>query len=124
MKRKYFLQSVLGAGAFLGLPFNSLGTDSSTIQDLINNTKRDTDGSMFDFTTNKINKIRVGIIGLGNRGNTLLEMFQYLVANNHAEIIALSDITEKKVNSASEKLSVWQRKKAKVEMKQQPSYKN
>ena len=33
----------------------------------------------------------VGIIGLGNRGNTLIEMFQYLVENEMAEIIALSD---------------------------------
>lgn len=56
MKRKALLQSVLEAGVFLGLPFNSLGTDSSIIQDLINNTKKDTDGSMFNFTTNKIIK--------------------------------------------------------------------
>ncbi|MAW20979.1 MAG: acetylgalactosaminidase [Flavobacteriales bacterium] len=114
MKRKEFLQSIIGASAFLGLPFKTLGAENNSIQDLINNTKRDTDGSMFGFTTDKINKIRVGIIGLGNRGNTLLEMFQYLVEKNHAEIIALSDITEKKVRLASEKLSIWQKKKATI----------
>ena len=41
MKRKHFLQSVLGASAFLGLPFTAFGKDSTTIQELINNTKRD-----------------------------------------------------------------------------------
>jgi len=123
MKRKDFLQSVLGASAFLGLPFRTLGADNTSIHDLLNNTKRNTDGSMFGFNTNKIKKIRVGIIGLGNRGNTLLEMFQYLVENNHAEIIALSDITAKKVNSASEKLSIWQNKKAKLYYKTDSDWK-
>ena len=36
-------------------------------------------GNMFGFSTNEINKVKVGIIGLGNRGNVLLQMFQYLV---------------------------------------------
>ncbi|MFT4902538.1 MAG: putative dehydrogenase [Thalassomonas sp.] len=111
MKRKHFLQSVLGASAFLGLPFTALGNDSTTIQELINNTKRDVKGTMFGFSTDPISKVRVGIIGLGNRGNTLLEMFQYLVENEMAEIIALSDISEEKVNKAAEKLAVWQSKK-------------
>ena len=112
MKRKHFLQSVLGASAFLGLPFTALGNDNTTtIQELINNTKRDVKGSMFGFATEPISKVRVGIIGLGNRGNTLLEMFQYLLENEMAEVIALSDISEEKVTKAAEKLAVWQSKK-------------
>ena len=112
MKRKHFLQSILGASAFLGIPMNTLTANSNTIQKLINNTKKEINGSMFGFSDNPIEKVRVGIIGLGNRGNVLLEMFEYLIKNNHAEIIALSDISEKKVSSASEKLSLWQDKKA------------
>ncbi|MBT5353709.1 MAG: hypothetical protein HOL56_01300, partial [Flavobacteriales bacterium] len=103
MKRKHFLKSVIGASAFLGIPFNSFSSEEDSVQELINNTKKDVDGSMFGFSCSPIKKVRVGIIGLGNRGNTLLEMFQYLHENNHTEIIAISDITEKKVNSASEK---------------------
>ena len=106
MKRKDFLQSVLGASVFLGLPFKTLNAEKNSIQDLINNTKKNTTGNMMGFKTNKIKKVRVGIIGLGNRGNTLLEMFKYLVQKNHAEIIALSDISLKKVESASKKLSL------------------
>jgi predicted dehydrogenase len=111
LKRKHFLQSVLGASAFLGLPFTALGEDSTSIQELINNTKRDVKGTMFGFAADPISKVRVGIIGLGNRGNTLLEMFQYLVENEMAEVIALSDISEEKVTKAAEKLAVWQSKK-------------
>ena len=87
MKRKHFIQSVLGASAFLGLPFTALGNDSTTIQELINTTKRDVKGTMFGFSTDPISKVRVGIIGLGNRGNTF--------------------ISEEKVNKAAEKLAVW-----------------
>ena len=123
MKRKDFLQSVLGASAFLGLPFTTLGVDSTTIQDLINNTKRDVKGSMFGFATDPIHKVRVGIIGLGNRGNTLLEMFQYLVENEMAEIIALSDISEEKINKAAEKLAIWQSKKAAIYYKSETEWK-
>ncbi len=110
MQRKDFLQSLIGASAFLGLPYTSLGENTS-VQELINNTKRAVNGSMFGFSADPIKKVRVGIIGLGNRGNTLLEMFQYLVENEMAEIIALSDISEEKVNKAAEKLSLWQSEK-------------
>ena len=123
MRRKDFLQSVLGASAFLGMPFSSLGVDSTTIQELINNTKKNVDGSMFGFSAAPIQKVRVGIIGLGNRGNTLLEMLQYLVENNHAEIIALSDISEKKVIKAANKLAAWQAKEATIYYKSETEWK-
>ena len=109
MKRKDFLQSVLGASAFIGLSLASCN-ERESLQELVNNTKRKVTGNMFGFSADPIQKVRVGIIGLGNRGNTLIEMFQYLVENEMAEIIALSDISEKKVNTAAEKLAIWQSK--------------
>tara|TARA_B100001250_G_scaffold85875_1_gene71006 strand:+ start:37410 stop:38804 length:1395 start_codon:yes stop_codon:yes gene_type:complete len=123
MKRKKFLQSILGASAFLGVPLNISGTNNTNIQELIDNTKQTITGSMFRFSTNPIIKVRVGIIGLGNRGNTLLEMLQYLVENNHAEIIALSDISERKLTTAAEKLSVWQDKKVSLYYKSETEWK-
>ena len=50
MKRKHFLQSILGASAFLGLPYKTLAYDSSILQELINNTKKNINGSMFGFS--------------------------------------------------------------------------
>ena len=96
MNRKHFLKSILGTSAFLGTSINSFSFDIDSIEELINNTKVKTSGEMFSFSDEKINKVKVGIIGVGNRGNVLLEMFQYLVENNHAEIVAISDISEKK----------------------------
>lgn len=49
---------------------------------------------MFGIATEPISKLRFAVIGLGNRGNTLLEMFQYLLENEMAEVIVLSDILE------------------------------
>ena len=123
MKRKKFLKSVLGASAFLGMPLTNLGSEISTIQELINNSKKNVTGSMFGFASDPIKKVRIGIIGLGNRGNTLLEMFQYLVENDYAEIIALSAISENKVTNAANKLAFWQNKKAKTYYKSKIEWK-
>ena len=122
MKRKDFLQSVLGASAFIGLSLTACN-EKESLQELVNNTKKKVTGNMFGFSSDPIQKVRVGIIGLGNRGNTLIEMFQYLVENEMAEIIALSDISEEKVNKVAEKLSVWQNKKAKLYYKTDSDWK-
>lgn len=123
MNRKHFLKSVLGASAFLGIPFNSYSFDNNSIEELINNTKLNTNGSMFSFSDTEIKKVRVGIIGVGNRGSILLQMFQYLVENNHAEIVAISDISEKKVHNASDKLTEFQDKKTEVYYKTEEDWK-
>ena len=94
MKRKNFLQSILGATTLLGMPFNSLSNENAAIQEPINNTKRKISGSMFGFATNPIKKVKIGIICLGNRGTTLLEMLQYFGENETVEVSALSDIKE------------------------------
>ncbi|MAO72149.1 MAG: acetylgalactosaminidase [Flavobacteriales bacterium] len=124
MNRKHFLKSVLGASAFLGIPFNSYSFSNDSLEELINNTKLNTNGSMFSFAVKEIKKVRVAIIGVGNRGSVLLQMFQYLVKNDHAEIIAISDISEKKVNNACDKLSEFQEKKADLYYKSNEDWKN
>ena len=96
MNRKHFLKSILGTSALIGTSLNSFSFNIDSIEELINNTKIKTSGEMFSFSDEKIKKVKIGIIGVGNRGSVLLEMFQYLVKNNHAEIIAISDISEKK----------------------------
>ena len=83
MNRKHFLKSVLGASAFLGIPFNSYSFSNNSIEELINNTKLNTKGNMFSFSDKEIKKVSLAIIGVGNRGSVLLQMFKYLVENNH-----------------------------------------
>ena len=122
MKRKKFLKSILGASTFLSIPLAGSISKDTNIQELINNTKQSVSGNMFRFSAPSIKKVRVGIIGLGNRGITLLEMFQYLVERNHAEIVALSDISEQKLTKASEKLAVWQDKKVSLYYKSETEW--
>ncbi|MDC0204710.1 Gfo/Idh/MocA family oxidoreductase [Flavobacteriales bacterium] len=107
MKRKDFLQSVLGASAFIGLSLAACN-EKESLQELVNNTKKKVDGNMFGFSVEKIEKVRVGIIGLGNRGTTLLQMFQYLVEQNYAEIVAICDIQKEKTQKAADILTQWQ----------------
>ncbi|MFK8103923.1 MAG: Gfo/Idh/MocA family protein [Saprospiraceae bacterium] len=111
MDRKKFLQSLLGASAFLTVPFSAYGKEDQAILEMIKDSSKDTKGSMFGFKAAPIKKVRVGIIGLGNRGKTLLEMLQWLVEKGQAEIVGLSDLKPKNVEIAQEKLSKWQKTK-------------
>ena len=114
MNRKNFLKSILGTSAFLSMPFSTKANDYQTAIENISDYSKPTNGSLFGFKADPIKKVRVGIIGLGNRGGTLIEMFQFSVENGDCEIVALCDIKEKKVTKAKEKLSVWQKKSPKT----------
>jgi predicted dehydrogenase len=109
MDRKRFLQSIIGASAFAAMPYSSFGKDENSINDILESVSRKTSGNLKGFQVSPIEKVRIGIIGLGNRGSTLIEMFRWLVENNRAEIVALSDVKEKKVLTAKDKLSAWQK---------------
>ena len=123
MKRIDFLQAALGASAFVGLSLAACN-DKDSIQELVNNTSLNVKGNMFNFSTDKIDKVKVGIIGLGNRGSVLLQMFQYLVEKEYAEIIALCDIQENKTNNASSLLYKWQNTKASIYNNSEDDWKN
>ena len=123
MKRIDFLQAALGASAFVGLSLAACN-DKDSIQELVNNTSLNVKGNMFNFSTEKIDKVKVGIIGLGNRGSVLLQMFQYLVEKEYAEIIALCDIQENKTNNASSLLYKWQNTKASIYNNSEDDWKN
>ena len=110
MDRKHFIRSIASASAFLGLP---LGANASVqeINSLLAEERGN--GSMIGFNTTPIEKVRVGIIGLGNRGMVLLKMFEWLIQNNKAEIVALCDLKEEKTQKAANFVSKHQSKKAK-----------
>lgn len=110
MNRKGFLKSVAGVATLLGIPLAGKSNELSEINQLLN-AQRGT-GSMLGFETAPVDKVRVGIIGLGNRGMILLKMFEWLVQNDKAEIVALSDLQEKKTKKAAEHLQQFQKKKA------------
>ena len=114
MNRKEFLQSLIGASAFLAMPYSAFSIQDKNLPELIKEVEKPTNGSMFGFKTDPIKKVKVGFISLGNREQVLLEMYQWLVENNYAEIVALNDLVENKVRLAAEKISKWQKSKPKT----------
>lgn len=114
MNRKKFIKSILGGGAAMTLPFSAYVNDYQALINEVASYSKPTSGNLFGFSSEAIKKVRVGIIGLGNRGSTLLQMFQYNAEQGECEIVALSDLEEKKVNKAAESLAKWQQKKPKT----------
>ncbi len=112
MNRKSFLNLTARAGLFLGLAPSVIGCKSQeTIQkDQINNLllANKATGSVLSLATEPINRVKVGMIGMGNRGSILIQMFEYLIKNNHSEIVALSDLKEDKVNKNNDYLKTIQ----------------
>ncbi len=112
LNRKNFLKTILGAGMASSLNLSSRTNVNHDILDEIAKYSRSTSGSMYGYQDEAIDKVRVGIIGLGNRGSTLLQMFRYNVEQGDCEIVALADKVENKVNKAAEELSSFQKNKA------------
>ena len=109
MRRKDFLRlsALFGGGIFSGSLFAN--TDSSRpadIEELIADS--DIDGSMFNYADMPIPKVRVAVVGLGNRGTTLIQMLDWLVRNNHCEIVAICDVQPKYIERAKSIISKFQ----------------
>jgi predicted dehydrogenase len=66
------------------------------------------DGSAFDLKCDPLPTVRIALFGLGNRGQSLIDMLQWLVEQGHAEITAISDINESKVQKALEQIGAFQ----------------
>ena len=116
MNRRSFFNLTAKAGLFLGLTPTVIGCKSQTltqeaqIQYLL--TKNRAKGTAISLTTEPIKQVRVGMIGMGNRGSVLIQMFEYLIKNKHAQIVALSDLKEDKVNKNNEYLKTIQQEEA------------
>ncbi len=114
MNRKSFLKLTARAGLFLGLAPSVIGCKSQDAihKDQVNDflLANKAAGTALNLTTEPISKVKVGMIGMGNRGSVLIQMFEYLIKNNHAEIVALSDLKEDKLNKNNEYLKTIQQK--------------
>lgn len=66
-------------------------------------------GNVFDLKAEPLGNVRIALLGLGNRGQSLIDMLEWLVQQGHAEITAISDINKKKVNKALERIAQFQK---------------
>ncbi|WP_034058554.1 Gfo/Idh/MocA family protein [Lacinutrix jangbogonensis] len=128
MNRKSFLNLTARAGLFLGVTpsliacANDEKSEKEILAQLLKSEK--VLGTAVNLSTEAISKVRVGIIGMGNRGSVLIQMFEYLIKNNHAEIVALSDMSEKKLQKNQEYLKTIQDKEATLYFKDKDDWKN
>lgn len=122
MKRNIFLKSLVGLGAASTIPFSS---HAELLQSDIRTLQKDykAKGNAIGLKAEPIEKVRVGIIGIGNRGKTLTEMLYWLIENEHAEIIAMSDLKQENCDITIEKLSKYQKKKPKTYCKDEKHWK-
>ena len=109
MKRKDFLKISASAAMFFGITPKTLANPSQLVEYL--KPTFDNDGSCYELKDQAIEKVRVGIIGLGNRGSVLIQMFDYLIKNNLAEIVALSDLNENSIDKNVNYLKKIQKRK-------------
>ena len=100
MKRKSFLKSIFGAGALLSVPYCSNPEKLDEINSHIKSASGKCKGNMVSFNSPAIDKVKVGLIGIGNRGKTLIQMFDWLIENEKAEIVALCDLDQKNIDYA------------------------
>lgn len=100
MKRENFIKSVFGTGALLSIPFSGNSINIDEINSQIKSISGKCKGNMVGFKTEPITKVKVGLIGVGNRGKTLIQMFDFLLENKKVEIVALCDLEKKNIDYA------------------------
>ena len=100
MKRKSFLKSIFGAGALLSVPYCSNPEKLNEINHQITGVADKCKGNMMGFESAPIDKVKVGLIGIGNRGKTLIQMFDWLIEKEKTEIVALCDLDQKNIDYA------------------------
>ena len=112
MKRSDFLKlgGLFGGGFISGLsPSSALNNKQSDADKALVGWNAVT-GNMVDHASPALPKVRVAVIGLGNRGSSLIEMLEWLVQQGHAEITALCDVQAEYVTRAANKVSNFQAK--------------
>lgn len=109
MKRKDFLSLSAKLGLFLGVTPLSSCNNSKTKKDIPKDevslamaqwAHKKAKGNAFGLTAPKIDKVKVAMVGFGNRGTVLLHMFDWLLKNDKAEIVAVADLLPKRVEKA------------------------
>ncbi|MEQ9403543.1 MAG: Gfo/Idh/MocA family oxidoreductase [Cyclobacteriaceae bacterium] len=112
MKRKQFLKTITAASTFLGLPLSSFGNGKEeNYKEAFIRQQQDIKGDLVGFSVDPISKVRIGMIGLGNRGKTLSQMLYWLLDNDKAEIVGVSDLIQSNVDKVLDGLKDHQKKK-------------
>ncbi|MFN0031395.1 MAG: Gfo/Idh/MocA family protein [Flavobacteriales bacterium] len=101
MNRSSFLKLTTSAAAFFGLgaaTSHAAQLGENDLQTLLQPPAK-AKGNMAGFKAEPLAKVRIGLIGLGNRGSTHCEVLKWMVQNERAEVVALCDKVERKTRN-------------------------
>ena len=107
MQRLQFIKALLGSAAVISNQ-DLLGNPLQTVTSALESISYPTKGNMLQFNISPIPTVKVAMIGMGNRGQVLLEMLEWLIVHGHCIVTHICDIHEHKVVKAAEKLKTWQ----------------
>jgi len=110
MNRKDFLRAsgLAGLGAWwAGRAVASVGPFE--VEDLGDKVRRaGIDGSAMELAAEPLARVRVAVIGCGNRGESLIDMLRWLTGQGHCEITAVADLNPAKADKAAEQVRAFQ----------------
>lgn len=96
--------------AFFSLPAGANIEHQELLERLVKDEYRST-GKGVGFSTDPIQTVRTAIIGMGNRGASLVEMFELMLRDKNAEIVVLCDLKQEKNEAGAAIMKEWQSKK-------------
>ena len=112
-RRKFLRQIALGSGALAaGLP-SLAAIPAATDEEMLHSTLAETKGQRFNmcgYAAPKLETVRIGVIGLGQRGSEAVERLSYI---DGVEITALCDKYPDRVAASQKTLEKMQRPRAK-----------
>ncbi|MGF1565562.1 MAG: Gfo/Idh/MocA family protein, partial [Flavobacteriales bacterium] len=105
MKRTEFIRLSASMAAFFALP-SVQKTEHAQLIERLHETKGT--GSAANLTAAPIQTVRIAIIGMGNRGSSLIDMFEYMIREKMAHIAVLCDIDATKTEHCKEQVMAIQ----------------
>lgn len=106
LDRRSFLRISALTGAFMGIPALGRSSQSPGIEEILDRISQmptSPGKSVIGLTVPPIKQVRVGVIGLGNRGSGMT-MLVDAVCPDKAKIVAICDVQERYANAAEERL--------------------
>jgi predicted dehydrogenase len=110
MKRQDFLKLSASMAGFFSLGAGDM-VDAAQLEEALFSGESRAKGSAIGLSAAPIATVRTAIIGMGNRGQSLLEMFETMLGSNMASIVALADLQAEKLSRGNEIISAWQKEK-------------
>jgi hypothetical protein len=97
MNRKKFLRLLSSSALFLGASGGMTKKALAQQEEILHGTQGTSQGTLFDFSVDPIACPNVVFVGMGNRGQVLLQMMEVMIKSNKARVLGLCDLSEQKV---------------------------